>query len=471
MDSNQVIIIFFGILYFAYILYTRKKGNFEEFSVAGRSLGVFLIFASVAASYTGPAATLGLVRDGFTNGNFLLWIGMSSGLGMFLVALFVAPRIREKFALSNSLGSIVGGPLTHNHKAVKVSIGIVSVLVMSAIAIVMSYAGGTLIQNVFGYSKVWSIVIITTVVTAYSAFGGIRASIQTDAFQFLHFIILIPLLALFIVADPQFEWEAYRSHTAAMTTKAFDANTFSNILGLLLLFFIISAGLDAPIINRILACRSPRVARKALLLGGAFTIFWTFIMIFIGTSGAYLLPEIKADDQVLLGIAANYYPNILYGIFIIAMLGIVMSTQDSLLNAASILFGEDVLGGLHPELTDQQKLNYSKLFTVGLGVVSIIIASTLSSVLGSIIAIASYYIPVLIPVTLFSIFKKRHYWPSAIASMLGGFLSYLFWDLAGLTVLPPILIGLAGSTAAYLITDLIMKNREKTEGYSLTAKS
>ncbi len=461
MDVNQIIVILFGVLYFGYILWTRRRSDFEEFSVANRNLGVWIVFMSVAASYTGPAATLGLARDGFSNGNYLLGIGILGGIGMILVAFFIAPKVRDKFADSNSLGSIVGGPTTHNNRLVKISIGFTSLMVMSAIAIVMSYAGGELIQNVFGYSKVWSIVIITSIVTVYSAFGGIRASIHTDAFQFLHFIILVPLLALLIFMDSDFEWQAYRSHTKLLTTDAFSLSSFSNTLGLAMLFFIMNAGVDAPILNRMLASKSARVARKALFLGGLFTIFWTVIMVFIGSSGSFLHPDLVADDQVLLNIGAHYYPNFLYGIFIIAMLGIVMSTQDTLLNAAAILFGEDVLGGFDPELSDQRKLIYSKGFTFLLGFISILVASTLSSVLHSIVSIASYYIPVLIPVTLFSILKENHFWQSAIVSMIAGFLSYLAWDLIDVTILPSILVGLAGSTLAYLIADWYIANHTK----------
>jgi uncharacterized MnhB-related membrane protein len=35
-------------------------------------------------------------------------------------------------------------------------------------------------------------------------------------------------------------------------------------------------------------------------------------------------------------------------IFIIAMIGVVMSSQDTLLNASSVLFSEDIVGGLLP---------------------------------------------------------------------------------------------------------------------------
>ena len=110
MGNNQIIIVLFGILYFAFIIYTRRKGDFEEYSVANRGLGSFVIFASICASYLGPGWTLGLTRNGFNNGMFMAFIAPIMGIAIILFALFLAPKIRRKFTNSYSIGDIVGGP-------------------------------------------------------------------------------------------------------------------------------------------------------------------------------------------------------------------------------------------------------------------------------------------------------------------------------------------------------------------------
>lgn len=59
------------MVYFSCIITNRRKENFEGFYVAGRRLDIFLIFATVAASHTGPAMTLGLSREDFLDGSFI----------------------------------------------------------------------------------------------------------------------------------------------------------------------------------------------------------------------------------------------------------------------------------------------------------------------------------------------------------------------------------------------------------------
>lgn len=463
MNSNQVVILIFGILYFGYILYTRRKTDFAEYSVAGRTMGTFLIFASICASYIGPGSTMGVSRDGYGNGFFLLGILVTVGLVMILVGLFLAGKIRERFSDSYSVGDVVGGAGSHRHQAVKFSMGVVAWMLMSALTIIMSYAGGELLNNVFGFSKFWSIFIMTAIVVIYSTFGGIRATIQTDAFQFIVFVLLLPALGLLLFFNADFSWEPYVTQASASAVTFRDSQSAGVILGIGLALAFSNTGLDAPIVSRFLASRDSKVARNAMILSGVFTIFWGLLLLFIGSAGAYLHPELGDSDQVLLQIAEMHFPDALYGVFIVAMLGVVMSTQDTTLNGASIVFSQDILSTLKPGITDAQKLFYAKIYTIFLGIAAVIIAVYITSVLGAIINVVTFYIPVMLPVTFFSIVKKKHYWQSAVISMICGFFFCLFWQKAGSESLPPLFIGLSAGILAYLITDQFLDLRNKSE--------
>lgn len=452
MDNNQIIIILFGVLYFAFIIYTRRKGDFEEYSVANRGLGSFVIFASICASYLGPGWTMGLTREGFSNGFFMAFIAPVMGIAMMIFAIYLTPKIRNKFTSSYSIGDIVGGKLSHNHPVVIIMAGTMALLSLSALVVAMSYAGGELINNVFGFSKFWSIFIITTIVMLYSIFGGIRATIQTDVIQFLHFAILIPILAILIVMSDGFSWENYNEFAVEKTQVAFEASSISVIFGLFLVFFTI-AGYDMPIVSRYLASKNDSVAKSATLWSGAFIFLWTVLMIFIGTTGAYLYPEMANNDQVLLHIAQNHFPGILYGIFIIAMIGVVMSSQDTFLNNAGVSFAQDILPRIVPTASNKKKLFYSKAYTIFIGSVAIVVANFVDSALEIALIILDYYANVMLAVTVFAIVKKKHYWQSAAMSMGVGFLSKLSWDFFGSEEIPSIFIGISFSFFAYLLTD------------------
>ena len=222
------------------------------------------------------------------------------------------------------------------------------------------------------------------------------------------------------------------------------------------MWLLSATGLDSSGLGRILASENGKVARNATLAAGIFMALWFLLMIFIGSAGYYLHPELIDSDQVLLQISANHFPGILYGIFIIAMIGVVMSSQDTLLNASSVVFSEDIVGTLVSSLDEKKKLIVAKSYTVFLGVVSIIIASTLSSVLGAIMTVTEYYIPVMIPVIIFSVVKDRCHWQSALIAMSVGLFSYLAWKNFGGEIVPELLVALILSTASYFVSDFII---------------
>lgn len=132
MTNTQLVIFLFGLLYVILIIYTRRRGDFEEFSVAGRSLGVFLIFSSLCASFIGPGMSLGFSREGFTSGFFLTIVAFLGCLGLMFMGIILAPKVRTKFTGSFSVGDIIGGPESHDHKLVRIAVGVVSVLFVTA---------------------------------------------------------------------------------------------------------------------------------------------------------------------------------------------------------------------------------------------------------------------------------------------------------------------------------------------------
>jgi SSS family solute:Na+ symporter len=458
--STQIIIIAFAAIYFGFILYTRRKGDFEEFSVAGRSLGTFLIFSSIAASYIGPAMTLGLSREGFKDGMFVNIFTMITALSMTLVAIFLAPIVRTKFKESFSFGDVMGGPESHDHQYVKIATGLVSVWLMSSITIAMLYAGGELVNNAFGFSKFWSIATISAIVVLYSSFGGIRATIQTDAFQLIVFVVLVPLLAIFIIQDEAFTWLDLKRANAMKVSNVYDTQTFSGILGLVV-YWIFGAGFDATIINRILASRDTKVARTSIIFAGIFMTIWALITVFIGNAGAMLHPDLLLNDQVLLKIAEAHLPQTLYGLFMVALIGVVMSSADTTLNTASVVFSEDIVGGFKQDLAPSSKLKLAKIFTIVLGIISVFIATYLTSVLGAIMTIFSIYMPMMIPTIILSILKKTHRWQSAIVSMIAGPLTFILWEYLDFESLPSTFVGIMMGFLFYYLSDIIMAKKSE----------
>lgn len=331
----------------------------------------------------------------------------------------------------------------------------------AAICVAMSYAGGELINNVFGFGKLPSIIVATSIVTAYSCFGGIRATIQTDAFQFIHFVVLIPLLAVIMVLSSEFSATHFTATLTQSTQSSFETLSISSIVGMALVWAFIS-GVDTNGIVRTFSARSDRAIRMGMIFAGLFLAGWLLLMNVIGVMGKSLRPDMRNSDQILLSLAEIHFPDAIYGIFIIAMIGVIMSSQDSLLNGASVVFCEDIIDPFF-KMTDEGKVICAKAATIGSGIVSIVIAGGIDSVISFLMPITEFYVPMLLPLIPISVLLKRYHWQSAAVAMGTGTFSFVLWKNSAMDeFLPAILVALILNLASYAAVHLWLSRPRET---------
>jgi SSS family solute:Na+ symporter len=146
----------------------------------------------------------------------------------------------------------------------------------------MAKAGGDVLRSIFGLPH-WSSVIVVVGITAlYTTFGGLRASVVTDAFQFSAFAILLPLMLLLVLMFHLNGGAAtFAKEASAATTAGFDSTSTIKILGLVAAF-LLGETLIPPYANRALASKTTGVSRNGFVLAGLFSIVWFMVMIALG---------------------------------------------------------------------------------------------------------------------------------------------------------------------------------------------
>ena len=147
-----------------------------------------------------------------------------------------------------------------------------------------------------------------------------------------------------------------------------------------------------------------------------------------------------------------------------------MSSQDSILNSAAVIFSEDMVSPLWSEMSDGQKLLFSKLSTIAIGLISIIVAGFVDSIIGVLSIVFSYYLPIMVPLVLLSVLLKRHYWQAAMVSMILTPLSFLLWEFSGLDeVFPSVVFAFLINFLGYGIAHSILSKRKQTVSSLLSA--
>ena len=189
--SVAVVLAYMALLTFVAVR-ARAAREFEEFSLAKRALPLAMVFGSLAATLVGPVFTIGFVGRGFNSGFLFLGIGLAYCLQNILVGLFVAPRLRS-LKNCHTLGDAIGQKYDRKCQVVA---GIISVGLCAGFAAVMAKAGGDVLSDAFGLPNWSSVAIVVGITALYTTFGGLRASVITDGFQFTAFATLLPVTLL-----------------------------------------------------------------------------------------------------------------------------------------------------------------------------------------------------------------------------------------------------------------------------------
>ena len=456
---QNIIIVIFIIGYIIFVYKTRKGNNYSNYAVAGRTVGSLLLFLSMCALFTGPGWTLGLTQQGYSTGYFAFFIASFYGLGKIFEGNVIAPRLREKFSDAYSIGEVVGGKDSHNHQFVQIFTGIISIGLLIGFSTIMAKSGGEILNNFLDIDKTLGVIFISGIVTIYSVFGGLKSSMLTDAFQFIFIFTLVIILFVTILLNGSAEFGTFINTARDLTSRELQNNTFLQIFGLAFTWFF-GEMLVPPTINGILGSKSSKVAKKAITFSGITMIFWLFLMLTIGILSNDHLSLNSNSDQILLETSKMFLNPAFYTLFALALIGVVMSTQDSLINSASITFGKDILRPFN--LDEKNTYLYSRIFCIVVGVLSIIFSTYLPNIIDSLLLFYSIWVPSMLVPLLFSIFKKKLNWQSAVSSMFVGVVFGLFWGKFNfLTEIPTILIGLIASLITYLFSDNIIRYLKK----------
>jgi len=455
--SVAVVVIYAVVLTFVAVR-ARAAREFAEFSLAKRALPLALVFGSLAATYVGPGFSIGFVGRGFKSGLLFLGVGMAYAVQNILVGLFVAPRLR-RLKGCHTLGDAIGQK--YDPKC-QVLAGIISVGLCAGFAAVMAKAGGDVLRSIFGLPH-WSSVIVVVGITAlYTTFGGLRASVITDAFQFTAFSILLPLMLLLVLMFHLNGGAAtFAKEASAATTAGFDSTSPIEILGLVAAF-LLGETLIPPYANRALASKTTGVSRNGFVLAGLFSVVWFMVMIALGIAARSIIQGDIEEDKVLLKLVESTMPAAGYALLMVVLISIIMSSLDSLLNAGAVAFTQDIVKPFS-KVPDSTALNIGRCATIVIAAIAAVGALAVPSIIDGLLICYTIWAPAILPVLIIGLWVKRPRPLAGILSMgIGTLVAIMFqFIFPSATEVPAIIPALGAALLAYILGHWIEKVHEE----------
>ena len=369
----------------------RRLKNTEDYFLAGRNAGFFLIGASIFSSNIGSEHVVGLAGSGATNGLAMAhwelhaWVLVCLAYffvpfyyksGVFTIPEYLERRFSPKARWILSTVSLVAYVFT------KVSVTV--------------YAGAlvfeALMPDTFGSpdNAFWVGAFLTVILTgAYTIVGGMRAVMYTEAPQAVLIVVGSAFISFYGVSMLGGWGELVamaKPHAQQFALWRPLSDPGFPWLGVLIASPIIGVWYwctDQYIVQRTLAAKNLKEARRGALVGGLFKVTPVLIFLVPGLIGWALaqkgmihipcLPgttEINGD-MVFPTLVAQLLPVGFRGLIVACLLAALMSSLASLFNSSASLFTVDIYQKLRPGRTPEHYVWIGRVataVTVGLGI-------------------------------------------------------------------------------------------------------
>jgi SSS family transporter len=441
--------VHFGIIFFIVIqisvgIYVSKSiKNVDDYLVAGRRLGFFLVFISTFATWFGAESCISASGSAYRDG-----IGFGSTEPFaYGIALIVTGTFFSALLWSKKLTTLADVFRLRFSKKTEAMVALLMAPTSLLWASAQILAFGHIFSSSFGIDMQTSIFLSGFIVVIYTMAGGLLADVWTDAIQGV--ILILGLLIIFVAL--------FQNNPADFTNvfsnlgTSFSATNDKSMFEIIEIWMIPICGsvIAQELISRICASRTKNIAVHSTQWAGGAYILVGLIPVFIGLAGRTLLPGLEESDQVLPTIAKNFLPPILYVVFVGALVCVILSTVDSAVMASAALISHNLVLNHFGKLSPKQNLVYTRLMVMTLGVVSCLLAYTGDSVYDLVEEASAFGSSGVFVAFVMGLFTNIGGQKSANASILMG---VFFW-IAGEHVFhwpTPYLVSLFASLVSYL---------------------
>jgi len=461
-------LIWFVILYWVIsvgigLYAARYVSSSKDFALAGRSLPMYVVTATVFATWFGSETVLGIsstfVKEGLKG---VVADPFGSSLCLILVGLFFARPLYRMNLLT------IGDYYKQRYGR--------GIEILVTLCIVISYLGWVaaqikalgLVFNVVsgGYISLNAGMMIGAAsVLVYTLMGGMWSVAITDFLQMI--IIVIGMLYI--------GWEvsgmvggagAVISHAAQNGKLEFwPAPTGREMLWFIAAWITMMLGSipQQDVFQRVSSSKNERIAGSASVLGGVMYFCFAFIPMFLAYSATLIDPKMVAglidkDPQLILPtLIMTKVPVFAQVMFFGALLSAIKSCASATLLAPSVTFTENILKEIFPKQSDKQFLLTMRAVVLAFTVIVTMFAmNTESSIYKMVenaykITLVAAFVPL-----AFGLYWKRATRQGAWAAMLLGLFSWMALEvLAPEGLWPPQLVGVLASLGGMLAGSLL----------------
>lgn len=400
---------------------SRGVKNEQDYLLAGRKLGPGLVFFSVFATWFGAETCIGSAGEAFSGGLSAVRADpFGYAICLFLMALLLAvPLWRRGLTTLGDLFRDRFGP-----RAEKVA---VLVMVPSSVlwAGAQVRAFGQVLTAASGEADASSALLMTTIAAAvvilYTTVGGMMADAVSDVIQGT--VLITGLVALLVMAIASGDLARFGAVDAAHLALVAEGEGWLDVAESWAVP-IFGSLVAQELVSRVVAARSPEVARGAALLAAPAYLLIGLIPVAVGLVGSVSLPELSDPEHVLPVTAARYFSPLMMVVFQGALVAAILSTVDTTLIVSGSLVAHNLYLPLRRGASERHRLLANRVAVAAFGVIAYALALSSESVYALVEAASAFGSSGVLVCTLMGLFTGLGGERTALATLVTGVAVY-----------------------------------------------
>lgn len=380
------IIALYLVAIFGIGIYCNKfNNNIDDYLLAGRRLGVGLTTFTLVATYFGGGYVIGVGGEAFNNGLSAYWSPIAGAVGILAVCLILKRMEGMKVCTVTEIMEN-----RYNSPMLRLLTTILSLLALVGILAGQVTSAGSVLASLGVGSTTTCAIIVAVFFIGFTAFGGLWAVTVTDFIQIIIAGVGLIAATIFVVVKGG-GWDVISTQIQATNVpenyfSLLQGTEPSYVLWLILPMFIYTL-IGQDVYQRLFAAKDTKTAYKSAVLAFVILLIICFFPVILGMAGRALFPDLEVSSLVVPTIIRAMLPPVFSGFTLAAIIAAVVSTADSILTAATSHVVNDLYvryfckDDTEDPAVQKKLLNISRLMTLVIGVISVVVALAIPSVL------------------------------------------------------------------------------------------
>jgi len=377
-----VILLYLGLVLAVGLLSHRLfRGTGEDYFLATRSIGPFILLMSLFGTHMTAFSLLGASGEGYRTGIGVFGL-MASSSAIVVPAVFFFIGTRA-WAVGKRCGyttqaQLIRGRWNSGALGLLVFVALVALLIPYLLIGVMG-AGITLADISGGAVPTWAGgLVISLVVLVYVTYGGLRGTAWANTFQTLVFMTLGAVTFVYVANTMGGLSTALARIAETDPRLLIRGDGFSPVKYLTYSFIPLSAAMFPHLFMHWLTASKLRNFRTTVV---AYPICIAIVWIpsvLLGVLGNVDFPNLTApqSNAVMVRLISFHAPDLLAGLLGAGVFAAVMSSLDSQVLSLGTMFTKDIVlhYGYHHKMTDRQQILSGRLFVVAILVITYLLS-------------------------------------------------------------------------------------------------